>query len=59
MFGFAILNNDQICAEWGYMSFAEMAALNAGIGMEVDTDKFWQVRPAGEVDKIVACPFGV
>jgi hypothetical protein len=52
-FGFAILNNDIQNAEWGYISFDELKSVKAGEWLEVDTDKHWTVRPAGEVDKIV------
>jgi len=52
-FGFAILNNDLQNAEWGYVSFSELKELNVR-GFEVDTDKYWDVRKAIEVSKIVA-----
>lgn len=51
MFGFAILNNDIECAEWGYVSLKELQAINIR-GIQVDRDLHWRVRPAKEIDKI-------
>ncbi len=53
--GFAILNNDLQCAEWGYFSLAELQSLRIGGWLEVDCDLYWQVRPAGEVDRVREC----
>lgn len=51
MYGFAILNNDLECAEWGYISLEELQSINIS-GIQVDRDLHWRVRPAKEVDKI-------
>lgn len=58
MFGFAILNGDTLNAEWGYISFEELKNLKVSF-VEVDTDKYWKIRPAGEIDKIKACPYAM
>lgn len=52
-FGYAILNNDTVNAEWGYISFAELKELKISF-MEVDCEleEFWQVKPASQIDKI-------
>ena len=52
--GFAILNNDYLNAEWGYISFSELKNLDL-LYLEVDRDLYWKVRPAREVDKIRHC----
>ena len=51
--GFAILNNDLQCAEWGYISLSELKSVRAGF-MEVDCElaSYWRIRPACDVDKI-------
>lgn len=49
--GFAILNNDYINAEWGYISFNELKSINIR-GFEIDCDLYWKVRRSCEVDKI-------
>lgn len=51
-FGFAILNGDLQNAEWGYFSLQELDKVGKG-GFEIDFDKYWKVRPAKEVEKIV------
>lgn len=52
-FGYAILNGDTQNSEWGYISFGELKAINAG-GVEIDCEleEHWQVRPASEIPKI-------
>lgn len=52
-FGYAVLNDDLLNSEWGYISFDELRDLNFS-GLQVDRDLYWKVRPAGEVDKIKA-----
>jgi hypothetical protein len=49
--GFAILNNDFINAEWGYISFSELNDINIK-GYQIDYDQYWKVRKSFEVDKI-------
>jgi hypothetical protein len=50
-FGYAILNNDFQCAEWGYVSLTELKSINIG-GIEVDCDLHWNNPTANQVDKI-------
>ena len=57
-FGFAILNNNQHNAEWGYFSLQELRDLKVGM-LEIYTDKHWDIRPAREIAKILACPRGI
>jgi hypothetical protein len=51
LWGFVILNNDYINAEWGYISFSELKDINIR-GIEIDNDLYWKVRRSCEVDKI-------
>ena len=53
--GFAILNGDYDCAEWGYVSFGEIKRIKAKpFGFEIDCERGdgWTVRKACEIDKI-------
>ena len=51
--GFAILNQDFINAEWGYIPFDQLQQIKIAGGLfEVDCDKYWKIRPAKKVDKI-------
>ena len=52
MWGYAILNNDFDCAEWGYISFKELKSIRVPPGIEVDFDLHWQKRPASQIEKI-------
>ena len=52
--GFVILNQDYINAEWGYISFQELRKLNIN-GSKVDFDLHWKPIRAGEIDKIKKC----
>ena len=58
MFGFCILNGDTQMAEWGSVSLQELRDIKVGI-MEVDTDKYWNIKPAGEIEKIRECMNGI
>lgn len=51
--GFTILNNDFVNAEWGYISYKELKDIKVGPGLEIEHDKHWKVRKACDVDKIV------
>ena len=53
-FGFAILNNDYEMAEWGYISFGELRAINIDGWLEIDCEleEFWEVKRAIEIEKI-------
>ncbi len=50
--GYAILNNDFEMAEWGYISFQELKDLKIPLGFEIDCEKDWNVKKAGEIEKI-------
>ena len=51
--GYAILNNDYINAEWGYISFAELKAIKIGfVEIDCELEDFWQIRPAQEISRI-------
>ena len=51
-FGYAILNNDEQNAEWGYFSLDELADIKLGF-VEIDRDRCWTPCKASEVAKIV------
>ncbi len=51
LYGFSILNGDLQMAEWGYISFSELKAINVN-GLQVDCDIHWKPRPAREVQQI-------
>ena len=52
--GYIILNKNLAFAEWGYFNFTELRRLKAYGWLEIDceTDQFWKVRPASEIDMI-------
>jgi len=52
--GNAILNNDHINAEWGYISFSELKEIKIDGWLEIDCEleEHWKVRKASEIKKI-------
>jgi hypothetical protein len=52
--GYAVLNGDDVNAEWGYISFSELKAIKIIGWLEVDceSEQSWRVRKASEVNKI-------
>jgi hypothetical protein len=50
-FGYALLNGDTDCAEWGYISYGELKELSI-VGVEVDRELHWKPKPAKEIPKI-------
>lgn len=50
-YGYAILNNDLVNAEWGYMSLDELRDVRVR-GFEIDRDLHWDTRKASEIEKI-------
>lgn len=51
--GYAILNNDFIMAEWGYMSFQELKDINIeGIKIDCEFERFFPIQRASNIDKI-------
>ena len=49
--GFAILNNDFQNAEWGYISYRELKAINLS-GFEIDCELDWNPCKASTIEKI-------
>lgn len=50
-FGYAILNNDEQCAEWGYISYKELKDIKVR-WLETDRERHWLVKKAGEIKRI-------
>jgi len=52
--GYAILNDDHLNAEWGYVSFQELKSIKISGWLEIDCEleEHWQVKKASEIDKI-------
>lgn len=52
--GYAILNNDHVSAEWGYISFRELKEIRIAGWCEIDCEleEFWHVRKASEIKRI-------
>ncbi|MCD4676906.1 MAG: DUF2958 domain-containing protein [Desulfobacula sp.] len=52
-FGYAILNQDLINAEWGYFTLSELKSININ-SVEVccESEETWCVRSASEIEKI-------
>lgn len=52
--GYAILNDDHQCAEWGYISFTELKEIKIQGWLEIDCEleEFWRVRKASEIERI-------
>ena len=52
-FGYAILNGDMQCAEWGYISFNELKSININsVEVDCELEEYWRIRPASEIEKI-------
>jgi len=53
LFGYAILNNDTDCAEWGYISFTELKELQInGIEIDCELEEHWPPTPVSQIPKI-------
>ncbi len=50
--GYVILNDDYLYAEWGYSSLAELMAIKTN-ELEIDRDIYWQPRKASEIERIM------
>ncbi len=52
--GYAILNDDHECAEWGYISFQELKEIKIKGWLEIDceTEEIWSVKKASEIERI-------
>ena len=57
-FGFVILNNDYLMAEWGYFNFIELCELKVDF-VEVDRDIHFLPTKANSIDKIKRAQSGV
>ena len=52
-YGYAILNGDTQNAEWGYISFSELKAINiSGIEIDCELKEYWQPKPVSQIPKI-------
>lgn len=52
-FGYAILNNDFDCAEWGYVSFSDLKEISIhGIEIDCELEEFWPPTPASQIPRI-------
>lgn len=52
-FGYAILNHDSQNAEWGYVSFDELKALNLhDIEIDCELEEHWPPTPVSQIPKI-------
>jgi len=50
-FGFTILNEDYLNAEWGYISFEEVRSIKVNGGMEIDCEVSWKIQRAINIEK--------
>lgn len=52
-FGYAVLNNDLDCAEWGYFSYDELKSLNVvGLEIQCESEESWGEKKVGDIVKI-------
>ena len=52
-YGYAILNGDTQNAEWGYISYSELKAINiSGIEIDCELEEFWQPKPVSQIPNI-------
>ena len=52
-FGYAILNGDFECAEWGYVNFTELKSLKSGfVEIDCELEEFWGVKKVSDISKI-------
>ena len=52
--GYAVLNNDHVNAEWGYISFSELKVIkiNGWLEMDCETEESWKIRKASQIQRI-------
>jgi len=54
-FGYAILNGDTECAEWGYVSFSELREIKVGlVEIDCELEECWDVRRFGDIPDMIA-----
>lgn len=51
-FGYVILGDDYVNAEWGYISLDELCEVRTPKGFEIDRDLYWKPRKAKDVERI-------
>lgn len=52
-FGYAILNNDLECAEWGYVSFSELKSVKVDlIEVDCELEEYLGFKTAGDIPNI-------
>lgn len=52
-FGYAILNDDTECAEWGYVSFSELKSIKInGIEIDCELEEYWPPTPVSDIPRI-------
>ena len=53
-FGYAIVNGDQLNAEWGYFSFSELEDISInGIEVDCEPESLWPPKPVSEIPRIM------
>lgn len=59
-FGFAILHDDKINAEWGYIPFGELkkASINKIFEVDCENEQWFPIQAAKDIKKITDCPYG-
>jgi hypothetical protein len=51
--GYAILNNDHLNAEWGYISFQELRDIKVRwLEIDCELEEHWTVKKASEIERI-------
>jgi len=52
-FGYAILNGDHNCAEWGYISFNELKSLKLGfLEIDCELEDYWGDKKVSDIPQI-------
>jgi len=52
-YGYAILNGDLVNAEWGYILFSELKAINInGVEIDCELEESWQPKIVSQIPKI-------
>lgn len=54
-FGYVILNRDFLNAEWGYISFMDLKSIIINDCFQIDCEKNWIVKRAGDIENIKQC----
>lgn len=52
-FGYAILNGDLECAEWGYVSFNELKSIKIDfLEIDCELEEYWRGKKVSEIKQI-------